>query len=176
MKKRHYRKPLAICIDDVEKIENYGRVEHLPLLMLKELLPGPRTIVVKRKNLPKYFNRSNPTVGIRVPDSAFVRLLCEILQQPLALTSANESNETSTLHPGEFEGLWPSIDGIFYNQEAVTMSSSKKEGSVDKEDSRRAGSTVVDLTEEGVYRILREGVALRSTEIILQKHFLKRVD
>lgn len=173
-KKRNFRKPLAICVDDVKNIVNYGEIEHLPRAMLNELLPGPRTIVVKRKeSLPKYLNRLDPNVGIRVPNSPFIRLLCEILQQPLALTSANESNEMSTVHPGEFEALWPKLTGIFYNQDAVTMSNDKQP---DKDDPRRAGSTVVDLTEEGVYKILREGMALRSTEIILQKHCFKRVN
>ena len=36
-------------------------------------------------------------VGVRIPDHAFMRRLCQMCGEPLALTSANISSHTSTV-------------------------------------------------------------------------------
>lgn len=36
-------------------------------------------------------------VGVRIPDHSFMRHLCQMCGEPLALTSANVSSQTSTV-------------------------------------------------------------------------------
>ena len=66
--------------------------------LLCELLPGPVTVVFERTlELNPDLNPGTSLVGIRVPDSGFVRDIARQVQQPLALTSANISNQPSSL-------------------------------------------------------------------------------
>lgn len=93
--------------------------------LLGDLLPGPVTLVFERsetlnadlnpftsvsfplqliiqtKNLPMGLWFSCPRVpqlvGVRIPDHAFMRRLCQMCGEPLALTSANISAHTSTV-------------------------------------------------------------------------------
>ena len=66
--------------------------------LLRDLLPGPVTAVLERGvGLNPHLNPGNPLVGIRIPAHSFTRRLVAACGAPLALTSANISNTTSTL-------------------------------------------------------------------------------
>lgn len=66
--------------------------------ILNDLLPGPVTTVFERREvLNERLNPGVSLVGIRIPDHPFVRKLVKNCGYPLALTSANFSNDKSTL-------------------------------------------------------------------------------
>ncbi|KAJ8668351.1 hypothetical protein QAD02_010014 [Eretmocerus hayati] len=160
IKERDPNKPLAICVCDNSDIEKWAHTEDLPDGLLDALLPGPTTLVLKRKEaLNQTLNPGNPNIGVRVPAFEFVRSLAKMVNGPIALTSANKSGKRSTLHPKEFEDLWSELDGVFYDK--VSRSNLKN--------SWRSGSTVVDLTVKGEFTILRRGIGFRKTFPILQK-------
>ncbi|KAF7408047.1 hypothetical protein HZH66_002584 [Vespula vulgaris] len=164
IKKRDQHKPLAICVDNVNNIDQWGIVDELPPLLKETLLPGPFTIVLKRtKELNPSLNPGIDNVGIRVPNYKFIRSVAK-LAGPLALTSANESNKPSSVHPNEFSELWPELAGIFYQQ-----AENKKYVS----QLQRTGSTVIDLSQAGQYNILRKGVKLKHCIKILHNYGLK---
>ena len=131
--------------------------------MLKFLLPGPVTIVVhKSKNLDNpYLNPGIKKIGIRIPDFDFIRNVSREFQYPIALTSANKSSERSTLNVSEFEKLWPQLGAVFDG------------GQLGLTDAQRAASTVIDLSKENVYKIIREGVAVKDTVEILERFNFK---
>ena len=65
---------------------------------LKYLLPGPVTLVFDRKPiLPKELNPNTSSIGIRIPDHKFMIELSKYCDEPIALTSANISNQQSSL-------------------------------------------------------------------------------
>lgn len=161
IKKRSFQKPLAICLADIADIPNWAYSQDLPEGLVEALLPGPTTLILRRK--PALNTNLNPgveNVGIRIPDSHFVRKIVQFLKQPLALTSANESNCMSSLHPEEFKDLWPMIDGIFYNETKI----------IKDPETWRKGSTVVDLSAKGAFKIVRVGIGFAKTFNTL-KHF-----
>ncbi|XP_032678216.1 yrdC domain-containing protein, mitochondrial isoform X2 [Odontomachus brunneus] len=165
IKKRVESKPLAICLSNVDEVTQWAVTNELPPLLLEKLLPGPYTVILKRKpSLNPALNPGTDSVGIRVPNSKFIRSVAKIIG-PIALTSANVSKEPSSLHPDEFSTLWPELDGIFY---AITNTMKKK-------DARRVGSTVVDLSQPGCYEIVRNGIAARIISGILKKAGLRKV-
>ncbi|XP_043250944.1 yrdC domain-containing protein, mitochondrial [Colletes gigas] len=148
IKGRNENKPLCISVGNVTDIQKWGIVDHLPQQLLPDLLPGPYTVVLKRT--PAVHPSLNPgvnTIGIRVPDFPFINKISNIIG-PLALTSANRSNEPSCLHAEEFQNLWPELDGIFYD--------TRRAG--DARDIFRKGSTIVDLSCPNRYKIIRVGV------------------
>jgi tRNA threonylcarbamoyl adenosine modification protein (Sua5/YciO/YrdC/YwlC family) len=165
IKGRDQNKPLAICVNNVKSLCSWGKVDCLPLGLLDTLLPGPVTVVLERtSNLNSALNPGISKIGIRVPDNEFVLDLCKRLGTPLALTSANVSNESSSLAPEEFQSLWPHLAAVFHS------------GRLGDSASLRAGSTVVDLSVPGKYQILRAGSALANTKAILENFLVVEYD
>jgi len=158
IKGRDGKKPVAICVNTVKSISCWGKVDGLPPGLLDALLPGPVTVVLERTScLNPTLNPDTSKVGIRIPNSEFVLQLCKSLGTPLALTSANASNEPSTLAPEEFQSLWPHLAAVFHC------------GRIGDSTSLRAGSTVVDLSVPGKYHIIRPGSALAITKGVLER-------
>lgn len=99
--------------------------------------------------LEKSLNPGLESIGVRVPDCNFIRVISRGSQSALALTSANLSGQPSSVDIRDFENLWEHCAYIY-------------DGGVLP--SGRAGSTIVDLTKLGTYKILRPG---RSVLILL---------
>nr|XP_012141564.1 PREDICTED: yrdC domain-containing protein, mitochondrial [Megachile rotundata] len=160
IKSRDTSKPLSISVSSVSDIKMWGITDHLPADLLPTILPGPYTVILKRTPaLNPALNPDIDTVGIRVPKFHFINCVSR-LTGPLALTSANESNEPSCLYASEFEKLWPLLGGIFYDGTIHGRSNERL----------RKGSTIVDLSQPGCYKIVRRGVGALSLCITL-KHF-----
>ncbi|XP_020796119.1 yrdC domain-containing protein, mitochondrial [Boleophthalmus pectinirostris] len=157
IKGRNAQKPLAICVGEVQDIQKYCKVK-VKEELLDDLLPGPVTLVFERTDfLNRDLNPFTSLVGVRIPDHPFMRRLCQMCGEPLALTSANISSQTSTVAAHEFKELWPKL--------AVVVDG----GPIG--DESRLGSTVVDLSVLGKYRIIRQGCALPSTLDVLQHKY-----
>ncbi|XP_030638474.1 threonylcarbamoyl-AMP synthase [Chanos chanos] len=157
IKGRNGDKPLAICVGEIEDIYKYCKV-CVKNELLQDLLPGPVTLVLERtKTLNPDLNPFTRLVGVRIPDHVFMRSLCQKCEEPLALTSANVSTQTSTVAVHEFQDLWPRL--------AVVVDG----GPIG--DQSRLGSTVVDLSVPGRYRVIRPGCAFASTIDILERKY-----
>ncbi|NXN99045.1 YRDC protein, partial [Rhinopomastus cyanomelas] len=163
LKGRRSGKPLAICLGDVDGLYRYCQV-NVPDELLRDLLPGPVTLVLKRsEELNKELNPFTPLVGVRIPNHPFVRELAQACPGPLALTSANISCQASSLTVAEFQDLWPRLSLIIDGGPTGDIQSPEC----------RLGSTVVDLSVSGKFTIIRPGCALASTvEILRQKYGL----
>ncbi|KAG7336140.1 hypothetical protein KOW79_000833 [Hemibagrus wyckioides] len=157
IKGRNGNKPLAICVGEVQDIYKYCKVT-VKKELLNDLLPGPVTLVLERsETLNADLNPFTKLVGVRIPDHHFMRRLCQLCDEPLALTSANISTQSSTLEVNEFEDLWPKL-AIVVDGGPIA-------------DQSRLGSTVVDLSVPGRYRIIRPGCACLATVAILEKKY-----
>lgn len=157
IKWRDTQKPLAICVGGIRDIYKYCKVT-VKEELLANLLPGPVTLVFERTDvLNKELNPFTSLVGVRIPDHLFMRHLCQMCGEPLALTSANITSQSSTVAAQEFQELWPKL--------AVVVDG----GAIG--DQNRLGSTVVDLSVIGKYRIIRPGCALSSTLEVLQHKY-----
>ena len=109
IKARDQNKPVAICVASLSDIGKWGRVT-VSEQLLGQLLPGPVTLVFERTSLlNRDLNPDTNLIGIRIPDSWFIRQLAASCHQPLALTSANVSGAQSTLAPSEFRDLWDKV-------------------------------------------------------------------
>ncbi|NXP50661.1 YRDC protein, partial [Heliornis fulica] len=163
LKGRNGRKPLAICLGDVDRLYRYCHV-NVPDELLRDLLPGPVTLVLQRsEELNKDLNPFTSLVGVRIPNHPFVLEVARACSGPLALTSANVSCQASTLTVSEFQDLWPQLSLIIDGGPIGDVQSPEC----------RLGSTVVDLSVSGRFTIIRPGCALTSTvEVLRQKYGL----
>ncbi|PSR86601.1 YrdC domain-containing protein [Actinidia chinensis var. chinensis] len=155
IKGRKHTSPLAICVGDVSDIKRFAITNH----------PGPVTVVLRRGKLSILEKSLNPgldSIGIRVPDCNFIRVIASGSGSALALTSANlsgQQRQPSSVGIKDFENLWEHCAYV-YNGGVLP--------------SGRAGSTVVELIKPGKYKILRAGSfsAKEETIVILEKHSL----
>jgi len=171
IKGRDPNKPLAICISKLEQIDQVAEVLPKNRQVLPYLLPGPLTIVLKRSpNLNKDLNPNTNSIGVRLPDHNFIREISETLGCPLALTSANRSGEVSPTTIDDFKEIWDDLDAVFDLGNIKTNITPQSPLAI----RMRAGSTVLDLTEERSYKILREGCGLNRTLNVLNRSGFKR--
>lgn len=160
IKGRNESKPVAICVSQPREVNKWAKVT-IGEDLLRELLPGPVTLVFERTaELNPELNSTTKLVGVRIPDSWFIQQLTQACREPLALTSANVSGAQSTLAVEEFSEIWDHLGAVFDN------------GRIPDGPLARLGSTVVDLSCSGRYRIIRPGCALSNTETLLRKYGL----
>ncbi len=169
IKKRDHAKPLAVCVADHHDIAKICHTTHLPEGLLKDLLPGPVTIILdRRRDSAKISDALNPGVdalAVRIPDFPFLRAICRQVQTPLALTSANLSGEQSPVHTSEFGHIAESCEVVFDDGalgQQLDLSDALK----------RAGSTIVDLRTPGAFKIVRDGSAMDATKQVLVRRGL----
>uniref|UniRef100_A0A8C7SJE0 Threonylcarbamoyl-AMP synthase n=1 Tax=Oncorhynchus mykiss TaxID=8022 RepID=A0A8C7SJE0_ONCMY len=119
--------------------------------LIGDLLPGPVTLVLERAEvLNTDLNPFTPLVVVCIPDQAFMRRLCQMCREPLAVTSANISSHSSTVAVHDFQDLWPQLSVVVDG------------GPIG--DKSRLGST-------GKYRIIRPGCAFSSTVHVLEHKY-----
>mmetsp|Transcript_8553 Transcript_8553/g.53439 ORF Transcript_8553/g.53439 Transcript_8553/m.53439 type:complete len:825 (-) Transcript_8553:527-3001(-) len=156
IKRRSKNVPLAICIGNVSEVGRYGDTSALPKGLLEDILPGMVTVLlypVEGEQLCKEVNQGYPTIGIRVPGSPFICRVADALGGALALTSANVSGSGNTVDVMEFEELWPSCSYVF---DGGRIQGGAK------------GSTVIDLSQKGRFRIIRDGEVYDTVVRILE--------
>jgi tRNA A37 threonylcarbamoyladenosine synthetase subunit TsaC/SUA5/YrdC len=130
----------------------------VPDSLLGELLPGPVTLCFKRKpKLNPGLNPTSTTIGIRIPDHAFIRAVAKGCGTAIALTSANRSGERSSVEISDFRAIWGDLGCVV---DAGRASES------------RLGSTVVDLSQPPTFLVLREGDSAEATLACLRRHGL----
>lgn len=163
IKGRDATKPVAICVTNIADVRKWGEASHLSDDLLHSLLPGPVTVVLeKTKNLDNPFlNPQTTKIGIRIPKCEFINSMTKVFDMPVALTSANCSNEPSTLCVKEFEHLYEHLGAVF---DGGVLSQGLEEN--------RTGSTVIDLSETGYFNIIRKGISYERVKNILKMNGL----
>jgi tRNA threonylcarbamoyl adenosine modification protein (Sua5/YciO/YrdC/YwlC family) len=158
IKGRLFTKPLAISVGYVEDLFTWSKPTLTKeQLSTGDLLPGPVTLMFERESLlPSYFNPTVNNVAIRIPNCQFMIELAQRLGEPIALTSANISNEPSSVCIDEFKQIWSYVDLVI-------------DGGLLASNDRR-GSTVVDLSERGYFHIQRQGIDCERIVRYLKEH------
>lgn len=90
VKKRPKNKPLSICLSRVQDIEMVAHIDEETEEIIKKILPGPFTLILKKKNsISPLLTAGSDRIGIRIPDNK----VCKELSRdfPITSTSANIS-------------------------------------------------------------------------------------
>ena len=78
---------LSIICYDLSNISEYAKVDNNTFKLMKRNLPGPFTFILNTGNrLPKIF-KNRKEVGIRIPDHAALREICQLLDAPILTTT-----------------------------------------------------------------------------------------
>ncbi|MEX1052601.1 MAG: L-threonylcarbamoyladenylate synthase [Patescibacteria group bacterium] len=96
-KQRPKGKPISVFVTNIQMIDALCKVDSRRRNILKNILPGPFTIVLDYKKTKSVFKISNQllseikTLGVRYPDFEFIQLLVSKFKKPITATSANLS-------------------------------------------------------------------------------------
>ncbi|MEK7107096.1 MAG: L-threonylcarbamoyladenylate synthase [Patescibacteria group bacterium] len=92
IKGRDKKKPIHAIITDIKMMEKYAEVSDLARTLAKELLPGPLTLILKKKvGIKTGIAKGRSKIGFRIPDNQFCLALAKKFGKPLTTTSANKS-------------------------------------------------------------------------------------
>ena len=104
LKKLEGKKPLSFICSDLKDISHYAYVSNYAYKMMKRLLPGAYTFVLKATKLvPKIAMTKQNTVGIRIPDNKICLTLVKELGHPIISTSVYKPDEGLYNDPTEIE-------------------------------------------------------------------------
>lgn len=92
IKNRPLNKPLSVCVSKIDDIHKIAYLNNDAQYMLKDIFPGPFTIILnKKENVPPILTSGSQKVGIRIPDN---KICMEISRKfPITTTSANISGQ-----------------------------------------------------------------------------------
>ena len=147
IRKKPSKANLSILCDGLSNLSKYTSTIPNPLYkLMKRLLPGPFTFILKaNNNIPKIFRQNKKTIGIRVPDNTICQALISSLGNPLISSSIHSENEIQEYltEPYEIYEHWQNkIDLI-----------------VDGGAGKNIGTTVIDATT-GIIVVIREGLGI----------------
>ena len=84
---------LSIVCPDMSRLSEFAKVDNNTFKLMKRLLPGPFTFILKRSNkLPKLF-KERSEVGIRVPDNNITIELVKALGNPILSASLRDDDD-----------------------------------------------------------------------------------
>lgn len=149
IKNRPANKLFPIMCANEEQIKSICIITKREEAIIKALMPGPITLVLKRKKSYKLLEF--PTIAVRMATSKALENLIKLIDQPVFMTSANISNELPCNSIKDIEKTFPNLDGILLGNTKLGES-----------------STILDCTKAKL-SILREGpIQLEKIEEIIK--------
>jgi L-threonylcarbamoyladenylate synthase len=149
IKSRSRHKPLSLLIESEEQAEMLAR-DPLPdnfYILARKFWPGPLTIIVPAASrLPLKVTANTGNIAIRIPQAKIPLQVIRAAGVPITATSANLSGESEcTTASAVLQQLQERIPIVV-------------DGGVSPRD---VASTIVDLSEDGGWRLLRQGAIPR---------------
>lgn len=134
----------SLVCRDLSELATYAMVDNSQYRLLRAVLPGPYTFVLKgSKDIPKkLLTPKRKTIGLRVPDHQITKDLLEALGEPLLSTTVTLPNYSAE----DLREIYQIEDLLEKRVDAI----------IDAGDCSHSPTTVIDLTS-GVPEIIREG-------------------
>jgi L-threonylcarbamoyladenylate synthase len=160
LKKRSTKKPVSVIVKDIFEMKKYVKVNSDKEKIIKNLLPGPFTVVFKiKKDFLNSVSGGSGNLGVRIPKSKFTQKVAQEFGRPYTTTSVNDSGEIS----------------LYKIEEILNYFENKKEkpdliidaGDVEKKEGKVEASTVIDLTKLKP-AILRKGAGYKKLKKIIK--------
>lgn len=98
IKERPKTKPVLIIVSDMEMLKDYVELDGKSRTLIHKFMPGPLTLVLRKKEdkLAKSLSRSG--IAIRIPGTVFAREFCRKCGIPITASSANISGMEPMYH------------------------------------------------------------------------------
>jgi len=145
IKGRSFNKPIHVVVSDKEMAKRLVYMDQLAEEVFQQFLPGPLTIILKRKPIiPDLLVSGLEGLGLRIPQNEFLLQLVKAANLPITATSANRSGQATPYTVEEvLQELGDAVEyvDLFIDQQATQHA---------------MPSTILDMTQSPPI-ILREG-------------------
>tara|TARA_Y100001968_G_scaffold182148_1_gene166799 strand:+ start:181 stop:759 length:579 start_codon:yes stop_codon:yes gene_type:complete len=133
--------PFSIILNSINNIFEYAEINNNQFKLVKQLLPGPFTVLLKAKNsnLSKLVTENSNLIGIRIPNHKFTLNLIEKFKNPIITTSLNKTGERPISNLKKIAKIYPDI--LIFD---------------DKKKRESKGSTILDISKNEI-KIVRYG-------------------
>lgn len=145
VKKRDVDKPVSVAVSGFRMMDDLVIMDRKERHFVEKLLPGPVTVLLKKKEKVPDILSSAGLVGIRYPDHETTIKLIELAGVPITSTSANISGEAP---PSKVDEIKISADYI-----------------IDGGECKGEPSTVVDIVNR---KIVRKGADYEKVVAVLE--------
>lgn len=133
---------LSIICSNISMASEYAKIENSAYRVIRQNTPGAFTFILKSASiLPKAF-KERKTVGIRIPETEFLRQLVDYLGNPIMTTSISFNEADFGINPDLIKETYSNSIDFFVEGEAGQL----------------IPTTIIDLTEDEP-EIIREGKA-----------------
>ena len=140
VKNRPQDKAFPIMCSDLDQVKRIAHVGKREERIIERFMPGPLTLVLnKKEEVEDFVNGGMATLAIRLATSDTLRQIITLLDEPIYMTSANQSGMPVCTSIEDIQKQCPLLDGI-----------------VESKPSFGLASTIVDCTKKDLI-ILREG-------------------
>jgi len=134
IKKRPLSKPIFLAVSNFNMLMNVAEVSPDDLELLEQLLPGPVSVLVRKKSVvPDILTAGSPLLGIRYPDHEMALRIID-LAGPITSTSANRTGSNpptsaETVSPEIRERVDEVVEGgkCLYGQPSTLLDLEKRE-------------------------------------------------
>ncbi|MCH8289283.1 MAG: threonylcarbamoyl-AMP synthase [Candidatus Marinimicrobia bacterium] len=141
LKDRRKEKQISLMFSGSEMVKDYfAELTPIESRVINELLPGAITIIIETRERVKF--GENNSVGVRIPDNEFCKMLTEQYGKPITTTSVNRSGVSPAKSVKEIIDYFP-------NEVDLILDGGRSP--------ETEGSTVIQIIEEKLL-ILREGL------------------
>jgi len=99
IKKRPKIKPIPIMVRDIKIVNKFAYIDKKTKKILENIWPGAVTAILNKKEvIPDVVVANKRTVGLRIPDNSFARLLADNFENPITITSASIFGESPLIY------------------------------------------------------------------------------
>ncbi len=142
---------LSFICNDLSHLSEYAaQFDSQTFKLIKRLLPGPFTFILKATNkVPKILKQNKKTVGIRIPNHPIAQSIVEHLGRPILSSSLKMEDDLIEYWTDPTE-----IHDVYGKQVDLII-----DGGIGK----LTPSTVLDCTQDGI-EIIREGAGIEQLE------------
>lgn len=136
----------SIVCSDYADISKYAKVSNEAFRLIKKTLPGPFTIILPATgDVPKSLQTNRKTIGVRIPEHPIPQAICSLLGKPIITTSLKDDIDDIVEYPNEIEVIFEQ------NNQKVDLI-------IDGGWCDIWPSTVIDATQDGDFKIIRQGI------------------
>ncbi|HHO75773.1 MAG TPA: threonylcarbamoyl-AMP synthase [Deltaproteobacteria bacterium] len=135
-------KPRSIMFSDIKSMSMYAKISNEAFRVLRNLLPGPYTIILPATRLvPRLLQSNRKSIGVRIPDHWFCKAIVDEIGEPIITTSVPLYHERLHIDPVEID------DDLGHRVDVIVDSGILPD----------IPSTMVSL-ETGIPQVIREGL------------------
>jgi len=109
LKGRGEEKPFSLQVHGVEEMWRFAEWSETTEKLATAFMPGPLTLILERRegaNISRAINVRSHTLGIRIPDHPVAQAVLQHYPNPLAVPSANKTDQPPALTKTEVENIF----------------------------------------------------------------------